>query len=80
MGEYDRHVADAKQQVTQVVCGVVSDDERKHRFGVEQLPGAIDHLNKAWDELTNCLVRQVQERDREIRSLLDQLAEAKKIR
>jgi hypothetical protein len=76
--DYDRYVSDAKHQVTQLLCSVVSDDERKHRFGVEQLPGAIDGLNKAWDELTDCLVRQVAERDREIRSLLNQLAEAKK--
>lgn len=80
MGEYDRHVNDAKVQVTQMLCSLVSDDERKHRYAVEGLPQAIDNLNKAWDELTDCLVRQRIERGGEVLRLLDQLAEAKKSR
>jgi hypothetical protein len=78
MSDYDRRVSDAKQEVTRLICSIVSSDEKKHEYGVENLPGAIDNLNKAWDALTDCLVRQRTERDREIVSLLNQLAEAKK--
>jgi hypothetical protein len=78
MSGYDDAVFAAKQNVTKLVCDVASDDQRRHRFGVEQLPGAIDHLNKAWDELTNCLVRQRTERDEQISRLISELAEAKK--
>ncbi len=78
MSDYDQRVFSAKNEITQLICSLVSDDERKHRFAVEMLPGAIDNLNKAWDDLTNCLVRQRIERGDEVLRLLDKLAEAKK--
>lgn len=77
-GSYDRRVWNAKDNVTKLVCDAASSDERRHNFGLEQLPGAIDELNKAWDELTNCLVRQRNERDEQISRLISELAEAKK--
>lgn len=39
---------------------------------------ALDSLNKAWDELTDALVRQRDERDKQIARLMNELAEAKK--
>ncbi len=78
MSNYDRHVSDAKMRVTEVICMVVSSDEKKHERGIELLPGAVDDLNKAWDALTDCLVRQRIARGDEVLRLLDQLAEAKK--
>lgn len=78
MSNYSRHVGEAKARVTDAICMIVSSDEKKHQRGIELLPGAVDDLNKAWDELTDCLVRQRDARGIEVMSLLDQLAEARK--
>ena len=80
VSHYDDCVYSSKREVTRLICSLVSEDERKHRFAVEQMPGAIDNLNKDWDELTSALVRQREERDHVIQSLINQLAEAKKPR
>lgn len=75
---YQRVVSDVKSRLTEVICMVVSNDEKKHERGIELLPGVVDDLNKAWDELTDCIVRQRNERDAQIRKLIDELAEARK--
>lgn len=78
MSDYYRYVHEAKHSVTEAICLIVCSDEKKHERGLELLPGAVDRLNKAWDELTDCLVRQRNERGEEVLRLLDLLAEAKK--
>lgn len=78
MSNLDRRVYDAKHEVTRQLCNVISSDEQKHRYGIDQLPGAIDALNKAWDDMTTALVRQREERDRQIIRLINELAEARK--
>jgi len=49
-----------------------TDANATHRMGQ-----ALDELNKAWDELTEALIRQRNERDRQITRLMNELAEAK---
>ncbi len=72
---WDLRVSDAKSHVTTMLCRTVEDPRLIH-----DLAGAIDNLNKAWDELTDALVRQREERDRVIRRLIDELAERKEAR
>ena len=72
MADYDRDVAQAKARITKLLCvptGAVD--------GI-RLAEAFDELNKAWDALTDCLVRQRTVRDTQIQSLMNQLAERSK--
>ncbi len=73
MTNYDGRLRGAKDYVTKLLCALAADK----KVNVADLGAAIDELNKAWDELTDCLVRQRDERTRTIVSLLDQLAERK---
>lgn len=72
---YDRRVSDAKETVTGMLMNL---QDPNSRFTILDVARSVDDLNKAWDELTSCLVRQREARDREIASLLNQLAEARK--
>jgi hypothetical protein len=72
---YDSQLFDAKHAVTLAVCRATRDPSGD---ALPHLASAIDTLNEKWDELTDCLVRQRQERDEQIRRLIDELAEAKK--
>lgn len=76
---YDRMLSDAKDAATRAVVNLVRngrdgkplcDGDAAHWVGT-----AVDELNKAWDRLTDALVRQRDERDEQIRRLLDELAE-----
>jgi hypothetical protein len=71
---YDRNLSWAKENVTKMICRLAS----KEGCDPMDVSAAVNDLNKAWDELTDCLVRQREERDRQILSLIDELAEAKK--
>lgn len=75
MRNYDRELGDAKAAATRALCAVVSG---KNPDAVDHMATALDDLNKAWDALTDCLVRQREERDEQICRLIDELAEAKK--
>ncbi len=74
MGGYDMRLSDAKRFATECLIRASKDT----KADLSNLAGAIENLNKMWDELTDCLVRQRDERDRQILSLIDELAEAKK--
>lgn len=77
MGGYDAQVHIAKSVVTKAVLNMENKEERV-RTDMLEMGMAVDDLNKAWDELTTCLVRQREERDRIITGLINELAEAKK--
>ncbi len=74
MGGYDLRLSDAKAACTRCLLQASKDS----KFDLSNLASAIDHLNKMWDELTDCLVRQREERGEQILALMDELAEAKK--
>jgi hypothetical protein len=80
MSNYDEGVFRAREEMTKLLVVLVSGDTRKRDYAIEQLPDAVECLNRAWDELTNCLVRQRRERDEQISRLMSELAEAKKPR
>ena len=67
---YDSNLSAAKHSFLKLMM-----TENPDKF---EIANTVDALNKAWDELTDALVRQRAERDRQILSLIDQLAEAKK--
>jgi hypothetical protein len=73
MVDYDGALLAAKHRMTKVLCREGGPDR-------SEIATAIDELNAAWDELTDCLVRQVEARDAEIRSLLNKIAELNKKR
>lgn len=69
---YDLRVSDAKRAVTAALC-------RQTKGGdLSELASSIDELNKAWDSLTDALVRQRDERGEQVLRLMNDLAEAKK--
>jgi len=70
---YDSDVWRAKERVTECLLG-----KPELVAHVADLANAVDDLNKAWDALSDCLVRQVEARDVEIRSLLNKIAELNK--
>jgi hypothetical protein len=74
--DYELRLQHAKTAVTNAVMRAVSKDPPPD--AVMTLAGAIDDLNKAWDNLTDCLCRQRDFRDQEISRLMSELAEAKK--
>lgn len=73
MRNHDAAVSAAKNHATKTVCRVAGKTADPMEMGQ-----AIDELNKAWDELTDALVRQRSERDRLIVELLNELAERPK--
>ncbi len=76
---YDREVFDAKDYATQCLLRLTRLDTKGRPLGsVDEMADALDLLNKAWDALLDCIVRQREERDRQILMLIDELAEAKK--
>lgn len=72
---YESLVYDAKRAVTVSLI----DCQRANGGGdFSNLASAIDELNRRWDQLTDALVRQRDERQELIGRLLNELAEAKK--
>ncbi len=75
--DYDGWLSDAKKKaIDALLClssgqGVVTKVEG-------DMGHALDELNKAWDAMTAAIIRQRQERDRQIIRLIDELAEARK--
>lgn len=70
---YDARLFEAKHRATRTLCAAISG-----KADLTEVGSAIDDLNKAWDELTDALVRQRKERDLQIIRLIDELAEARK--
>ena len=68
----DQMVHACKDEVTRLICEAVKKDSR---VGVEQIAQAVDNLNKAWDALTDHLVRQRAARDATISHLHNEIAE-----
>ena len=64
MRNYDQELRSAKSEVTRAL--------------MDSAGRTVDDLNKAWDNLTDALVRQREERNLQILRLLDELSEAKK--
>ena len=75
MPNYDSAVSWAKEHATKTLLRI---DREKEKFNSMDMAQALDDLNKAWDALTDCLVRQKEERDELITKLINELAEAKK--
>lgn len=73
MGNYDQMVHDCKDAVTKEFVAVATD-----KGDVMRLGSLIESLNKAWDALTDHLVRQREARDRTISHLHNEIAELKK--
>lgn len=76
MRNYDLELSDVKAATTRELCDLIRDTNGG--INLDGIASLIDQLNKAWDELTDCLVRQCKERDDQILRLIDELAEAKK--
>jgi hypothetical protein len=76
MRNYDLDLSYAKTAVTNAIARAASKDPPPD--AVMSIAGAIDNLNKAWDNLTDCLCRQRDLRDKEISRLMSELAEATK--
>lgn len=72
MSQYSDAVHHAKTRATRAMLALPASEARM------EMAGAIDDLNRAWDDLTNAIVRQRDERGSEVLRLLDELAEAKK--
>lgn len=75
MPNYDQQLSWAKQAVVEAIAAMSTD---KPRITVMDLASRIDDLNKAWDELTDALLRQKRVRDLTIAELHNQLAEHQK--
>lgn len=73
--DYDRNLSDAKANVTRLVIAAA---DPKNVTARDNLPGAVDELNKAWDALTDCLVRQRDELQERVLDLINDVAELKK--
>ena len=72
---YDSLVSDAKRAVT---VSLIDCQRANGGVNLADLASAIDELNRRWDQLTDALVRQREERQELIGRLLNELAEAKK--
>jgi ribosomal protein L29 len=80
---YDQKVFDAKDRVTRVIVELTAKEitpEQFRNLSIADMAKAVDDLNKAWDELTNALVRQREVRDEIISDLFAKIAELKKER
>jgi hypothetical protein len=73
--DYDAGVRAAKDHVLKLLALMGANKP----VSTDEVAVAFDSLNREWDRLTDALVRQRNERDRLIRSLLDQLAERKSL-
>lgn len=76
MSNYDTQLRGAKDAVTNTLLKLISKDPGP--WTLQDLAARIDDLNKAWDELTDALVRQRETRDRFISELVNRLAEAER--
>lgn len=72
---YDRAVWDAKERISKTLCDLQLDPPRARAVDVAQ---DVDNLNKAWDELSNALVREKKVMRDTIDYLHRELAEARK--
>lgn len=79
---YDLLLSDAKANATKAVVNLVKNGRDGKPLcdadAASWAATAMDDLNKAWDQLTDALVRQRTERDDQIRRLIDELAERRK--
>lgn len=75
--DYDQWLAFAREAVTTALADLSSGEPKRT---ARDLAVRVDDLNRAWDELTDCLMRQRDVRDAEIRRLLDEIAELNKLR
>lgn len=72
MSHYSVNVRDAREAFTKLICTAYERPDF-----VALAAQSVDMLNKAFDELTDYLVRQREERDRIIQNLINEVAEAK---
>lgn len=75
MRDYDALLNHAKRAVTEAIADLARD---KPRLTIQDLATRIDDLNRAWDELTDALVRQRATLGETIDDLHRRLAEAKR--
>lgn len=73
---YDLILSDCKRAATAALCRVIRDNPDVK--SLDEMAGALDALNTAWDKLTDALIRQRDERDKLVQKLLNELAEANK--
>jgi hypothetical protein len=79
---YDLMLSDAKAALLEAVAHLGRNDRQNKPLcdgeAERQVACAVDELNKAWDRLTDALIRQRDERDRQIVRLINELAEARR--
>lgn len=75
MIDYDGHLFNARQGASKALLNLSKAEANCD--AVNFMSTTLDGLNKAWDELTDCLNRRIKERDWEIKRLLNELAESK---
>lgn len=73
----DTQLFDARQRATQELCRVQRENPK---IDIDNLASAMDELHKAWDALTDALIAQREERDRIIMSLMNDLAELRRVK
>lgn len=82
MSNYDLRVSDAKAAATRAVANLAKNDRQGKPLcdgdAMQWVATAVDDLNKAWDALTDALVRQRDECGEQVVRLIHELAEAKK--
>jgi hypothetical protein len=71
--DYDGQLRAAKDYTTKTLARLAANKNTEPM----EVSNAVDLLNKAWDELTDALVRQREERDKVITRLINELAERK---
>jgi len=71
MKDYDGNLYSAKRAATDALLNL----SRNPESGQMDMAAALDSLNKAWDELTDYLIRQNKARDLRISELTDELTE-----
>lgn len=78
MSEVSRRLGWAKDAATKAIVDMTRDVANGREPDVNGMAHVIDDLNKRWDELTDVLCAQRDERGAEVLRLLDELAEAKR--
>lgn len=80
-GRYRRSLSDAKEAATRSICNLAKNDRDGKPLcdgeAMHWVASAVDTLNKAWQDLLDCVDRQCEERGGKVLDLLDELAEAK---
>ncbi len=82
MSNYDLIVSDAKRDALRAVIRLNENDKSGKPvcdgWNANDVANTIDNLNKAWDALTDALVRQREEYQKQVERLIHELAEARK--